>query len=90
METFDEAIVTGKAATLQTFDEAEVTEKAARAMGEGTSAHRDPDAWHSPLCTQVQSECHSGTFTAIRAPAATIYDALGHASLSTTGERRQS
>jgi hypothetical protein len=51
METFDEAIVTGKAATLQTFDEAEVTEKAARAMGEGTSAHRDPDAWHSPLCT---------------------------------------
>jgi hypothetical protein len=30
METFDEAIVTEKAATLQTFDEAVVTEKAAQ------------------------------------------------------------
>jgi hypothetical protein len=54
METFDEAIVTEKAATLQTFDEAVVTEKAAQASGEGTSGHRDRDAWNLPLCIQVQ------------------------------------
>jgi hypothetical protein len=46
-------------------------------LGEGTSAHRDADTWHSQLYAQVRSVCYFGAFTAIRAPAATIYDALG-------------
>jgi hypothetical protein len=54
MKTFDEAIVTEKAATFQTFDEAMVTEKAAQSTEEGMSGHRDRDVWCSPLCIQGQ------------------------------------
>jgi hypothetical protein len=54
METFDEAIVTEKAATLQTFDEAVVTDKATQASGEGSSGHRDRAACYLPFCIQVQ------------------------------------
>jgi hypothetical protein len=90
METFDEAIVTAKAATLPTFDETEVTERAVRAIwGKAHPLIATRTRGTRSFVRKFEACAIFGAFTAIRVPAATIYDALGHSSLRTTDQRRQ-
>jgi hypothetical protein len=65
MKTFDEAIVTEKAATSQTFDEAVVTEKAAQSTGKAHPVIATGMRGTRRFASKSKGGSHSGTFITI-------------------------